>query len=80
LEKDWQSAAKIGILKDDPAEVQIIGSEIIPRPPVGFRVLFLAFLLWGFSFPPRTPFCLWDSASRSESQHHLTHCVLYHAV
>jgi hypothetical protein len=52
LEKDWQSAAKIGILKDDPAEVQIAGLEIIPRPPVGFRVLFLAFLLWGFSFPP----------------------------
>jgi hypothetical protein len=52
LEKDWQSATKIGILKDDPAEVQIAGSKIIPRPPVGFRVLFLAFLLWGFSFPP----------------------------
>jgi hypothetical protein len=52
LEKDLQNAAKIGILKYDPAEVHIAGPEIIPRPPAGFRVLFLAFLLQGFSFPP----------------------------
>jgi hypothetical protein len=45
LEKDWQNAAKIGILKDDPVEVHIAGPEIIPQPPAGFRVLFLAFLL-----------------------------------
>jgi hypothetical protein len=51
LEKDLQNAAKIGILKDDPAEVCIAGPEIIPRPPARFRVLFLAFLLRGFSFP-----------------------------
>jgi hypothetical protein len=51
LEKDLQNAAKIGILKDDPAEVHIAGPEIIPRPPAGFWVLFLAFLLQGFSFP-----------------------------
>jgi hypothetical protein len=52
LEKELQSAEKIGILKDDPVEVLITGPEIIPRPPTGFRVLFLAFLLCGFSFPP----------------------------
>jgi hypothetical protein len=51
LEKDLQNAAMIGILKDDPAELCIAGPEIIPRPPAGFRVLFLAFLLRGFSFP-----------------------------
>jgi hypothetical protein len=45
LEKELQSAEKIGILKNDPAEVLIAGPEIIPRPPTGFRVLFLAFLL-----------------------------------
>jgi hypothetical protein len=45
LEKDLQNAAKIGILKDDPAEVRISGPEIIPRPPAGFWVLFLAFIL-----------------------------------
>jgi hypothetical protein len=52
LEKELQSAEKIGILKNDLAEVLIAGPEIIPRPPAGFWVLFLAFLLRGFSFPP----------------------------
>jgi hypothetical protein len=52
LEKELQSAEKIGILKNDPAEVLIAGPEIILRPPAGFRVLFFAFLLRGFSFPP----------------------------
>jgi hypothetical protein len=52
LEKDWQNATKIVILKNNPAEVQIDRPEIIPRPPARFRVLFLAFLLRGFSFPP----------------------------
>jgi hypothetical protein len=45
LERDWQNTAKTGILKDDPAEIRIAGPEIIPWPPAGFRVLFLAFLL-----------------------------------
>jgi hypothetical protein len=52
LEKDLQNAAKIGILKDDPVEVHIAGLGIIPRPPAGFRVIFLAFLLRGFFLPP----------------------------
>jgi ApbE superfamily uncharacterized protein (UPF0280 family) len=45
MEKDLQNAVKTGILKDDPVEVRISGPEIIPRPPAGFRVLFLAFIL-----------------------------------
>jgi hypothetical protein len=45
MEKDLQNAAKTGILKDDPTEVRISGPEIIPRPPAGFLVLFLAFIL-----------------------------------
>jgi hypothetical protein len=52
LAKELQSTEKIGILKGDPTKVLIAGPEIIPRPPAGFRVLFLAFLLHGFSFPP----------------------------
>jgi hypothetical protein len=52
LEKELQIAKKIGILKNDPAEVLIARPEIIPRPPAGFQVLFFAFLLRGFSFPP----------------------------
>jgi hypothetical protein len=52
LEKDLQNAVKIGILKDDPTEVHIARPEIIPWPPTGFRVNFLALLLRGFSLPP----------------------------
>jgi hypothetical protein len=57
LEKKLQNAEKIGILKNDLAEILLAGPEIIPRPRAGFRVLFFAFLLRGFSFPPH-PF-LW---------------------
>jgi hypothetical protein len=52
LEMVLQSAKKISILKNDPAETLIAGPEIIPRPPAGFRVLFFAFLLRGLSFSP----------------------------
>jgi hypothetical protein len=52
LEKELQSAEKTGILKNDPAEILLAGPEIIPRPRAGFWVLFFAFLLRGFSFPP----------------------------
>jgi hypothetical protein len=44
-DKELSSTEKIGILKNDPAESLIAGPEIIPRPPLGFRVLFLAFML-----------------------------------
>jgi hypothetical protein len=48
-DKELASAEKIGILKNDPTEVLAAGPKIIPRPPAGFRVLFLAFLLRGLS-------------------------------
>jgi hypothetical protein len=51
-EKDLQSAKKIGILKNNPAETLAAGPEIIPRPLAGFRVIFLAFLLQGLLLPP----------------------------
>jgi hypothetical protein len=50
-DKELASAEKISLLKNDPAEVLAAGLEIIPRPPAGFRVIFLAFLLRGLSFP-----------------------------
>jgi hypothetical protein len=51
-ERELASAEKIGLLKNDPAEVLATGPEIIPRPPAGFRVLFLTFLLRGLSLSP----------------------------
>jgi hypothetical protein len=50
-EKELQNADKIGILKNDLVETLAAGPKIIPHPPVGFRVLFLAFLLRGLSLP-----------------------------
>jgi hypothetical protein len=51
-DKELSNAEKIGLLKNDPAECLIAGPEIIPRPPPGFRVIFLAFILRGLSLPP----------------------------
>jgi hypothetical protein len=51
-DKELLNAEKIGILKNDPTESLIAGPEIIPRPPLGFRVIFLAFILRGLSLPP----------------------------
>jgi hypothetical protein len=51
-EKELSSAKKIGILKNDLVETLTAGLEIIPHPPAGFWVLFLAFLLRGLSLPP----------------------------
>jgi hypothetical protein len=51
-DKEMSNAEKIGLLKNDPVESLAAGPEIIPRPPLGFRVIFLAFMLWGLSLPP----------------------------
>jgi hypothetical protein len=50
-DRELASPEKVGLLKNDPAEVLAAGLEIIPRPSAGFRVIFLAFLLRGLSLP-----------------------------
>jgi hypothetical protein len=47
-EADLKKAKKDGFL---PAAVSVIfpGDEIVPKPPAGYRVMFLAFLLRGLS-------------------------------
>jgi hypothetical protein len=50
--KEMSAAEKIALLKNDPAESLTAGPKIIPWPPPGFWVIFLAFLLWGLSLPP----------------------------
>jgi hypothetical protein len=49
--KELSQAEKMGLLKNTLAESLAVGPEIIPRPPLGFRVIFIAFLLRGLSFP-----------------------------
>jgi hypothetical protein len=51
-DKELSQAEKMGLLKNTPAESLAAGPEIIPRPPPGFRVIFIAFLLQGLSLPP----------------------------
>jgi hypothetical protein len=49
-EADLKKAKKEGFL---PAAAPVIfpGDEIVPKPPAGYRVMFLAFLLCGLSLP-----------------------------
>jgi hypothetical protein len=51
-DKELSQAEKMSLLKNTPTESLAAGPEIIPRPPPGFRVIFIAFLLWGLSLPP----------------------------
>jgi hypothetical protein len=51
-DKELSQAEKMNLLKNTPAESLAAGPEIIPRPPPGFRVIFIAFLLRGLSLPP----------------------------
>jgi hypothetical protein len=56
-DKELSHAEKMGLLKNDPAELLAAGPEIVPRPPPGFQVIFLAFMLRGLSLPPHPFLC-----------------------
>jgi hypothetical protein len=49
-QKDLDKAQADGLIFDDD-QVIFPSTERIPKPPSGFRVMFLAFLLRGLSFP-----------------------------
>jgi hypothetical protein len=51
-DKELDTTEKNGLLRHDLAKALAAGPEIIPRPPPGFRVIFIAFILRGLSFPP----------------------------
>jgi hypothetical protein len=51
-DKELSQAEKMGLLKNTSAESLAAVPEIIPWPPPGFRVIFIAFLLQGLSLPP----------------------------
>jgi hypothetical protein len=66
-DKELSQAEKMSLLKNDPTESLAAGPEIVPRPPPGFQVIFLAFPAAGVisslaSFSSRTSFRVWDSA------------------
>jgi hypothetical protein len=65
-ESDLDKANKEGLLADD-VSIVFPGTECIPKPPSGHRVMFLAFLLRGISLPAHKflrglLFCLWRAA------------------
>jgi hypothetical protein len=49
-QKDLERAQADGLISGDD-QVTFPSTERIPKPPSGFRVMFLAFLLHGLSFP-----------------------------
>jgi hypothetical protein len=49
-QKDLEKAQANGLISDDD-QVTFPSTKRIPKPPSGFRVMFLAFLLRGLSFP-----------------------------
>jgi hypothetical protein len=51
-DKELSRAENMSLLKNTPAESLTAGPEIVPRPPPRYRVIFVAFLLWGLSLPP----------------------------
>jgi hypothetical protein len=57
-ESDLAKAKKEGLLADD-ALIVFPGTERIPKPLSGHRVMFLAFLLCGLSLPAREFLCSW---------------------
>jgi hypothetical protein len=50
-DRELSHAEKMGLLKNDPAESLAAGPEIVPRPPPGFRVIFLALCCGDYLFP-----------------------------
>ena len=49
-ERDLKAAKANGYLSDRD-EAIVPGDELVPRPPAGYRVMFLAFLCRGLSLP-----------------------------
>jgi hypothetical protein len=49
-ERDLKAAKASGFI-DDKDEVRVPDDELVPRPPAGFRVMFLPFLYRGLSLP-----------------------------
>src|SRR3954467_13297286 len=50
-ESDLRKLREWGLIPQDREAVKLPGNEVIPRPPAGYRVMFLAFVMRVFSFP-----------------------------
>src|SRR4051812_27993310 len=50
-ESDLRKLRERSLIPQDTTAVRLPGNEVIPRPPSGYRVMFVAFMIRGFSFP-----------------------------
>ncbi|MBW8728243.1 MAG: hypothetical protein JF625_24255 [Inquilinus limosus] len=50
-ESDLRKLRERSLIPQDATAVRLPGNEVIPRPPSGYRVMFVAFVLRGFSYP-----------------------------
>jgi hypothetical protein len=48
-QRDFQTLLKDDLVKKDSEYIMLPGPETTPAPPVGFRVMFMAFILRGLS-------------------------------
>jgi hypothetical protein len=76
-DKELSHAKKMALLKNDLAESLAAGPEIVPRPPPGFRVIFIAFMLRGLSLPPH-PFLRELLFAYGIQLHHLNPNTILH--
>src|SRR4051812_25644442 len=56
-ESDLRKLRERGLIPQDREAVKLPGNEVIPSPPSGYRVMFLAFVLRGFYFPVHDFLC-----------------------
>jgi hypothetical protein len=62
-------------------EIIVPSTEIIPQPQERYRVMFLAFLLRGFSLPSSwASLCLWHAAALAHAKFDFTCCLLRHSL
>ncbi|MEI4920478.1 hypothetical protein Q8G81_33495, partial [Klebsiella pneumoniae] len=50
-EGDLRKLHEWGLIPQDKEAVKVPGDEVFPRPPARFRVMFIAFIIRGLSFP-----------------------------
>jgi hypothetical protein len=82
-EADLKKAKKEGFL---PESVAVIfpGDEVVPTPPAGYRVMFLAFPPWFISscsrIPPWASLCLWHAAASAHAKFSSSYRLFYHSL
>jgi hypothetical protein len=81
---DLTKALADGLIADGD-QVIFPSTERIPKPPSGFRVMFLAFLLHGLSFPAHEflrglLFCVRCAASPAHTKLDSAYCLFHHSL